>query len=95
LLLLAPGLAHALNGSHSLGTGQDKSGSRGSGMRTPPAAGDSHPPTMQATEFDCNKPANAMETMLCQDEGLIRLGNRLDKVFTQAMDKARQTAQVR
>jgi uncharacterized protein len=46
---------------------------------------------MQATEFDCNKPANAMETMLCQDEGLIRLGNRLDKVFTQAMDKARQT----
>jgi hypothetical protein len=63
------GLAHALNGSHSLGTGQDRSGSRGNIMRTPPAAVTPPIATMQATEFDCNKPANAMETMLCQDEG--------------------------
>ncbi len=93
LLLLAPGLAHALNGAHSLGTGQDRSGGRGniSSTRMPPAAVTPPIATIAATEFDCNKPANPMETMLCQDEGLIRLGNRLDKVYTQAMDKARQT----
>lgn len=86
LLLLASGLAHAQSGAHALGTGPDKgSGRNGSLPAQPPAV-----QTMQATDFDCNKPGNAMETMLCQDEGLIRLGNRLDKVFTQAMDKARQ-----
>jgi uncharacterized protein len=93
MLLLAPGLAHALNGSHSLGTGQDKArGGNSSGMRqaVPPVLPPI--PTVQATDFDCNKPANAMETMLCQDEGLIRLGNRLDKVYTQSMDKARQAS---
>jgi len=91
LLLLVSGQAHALNGSHSLGTGSDKNGGRG-GLRQPVVPALPPTPTMQATEFDCNKPANAMETMLCQDEGLIRLGNRLDKVFTQAMDKARQNS---
>jgi hypothetical protein len=91
LLLLVSSQAHALNGSHSLGTGPDKSGGRG-GLRQPVPPALPPTPTMQATEFDCNKPTNAMETMLCQDEGLIRLGNRLDKVFTQAMDKARQNS---
>ncbi|MBV8680980.1 MAG: hypothetical protein JO338_11100 [Aquitalea sp.] len=91
-LLLAPALADAQNGMHTLGGGQDKS-SHGSiipGTRPAVAAPPPVGPTIPATEFDCNKPANAMETMLCQDEGLVRLGNRLDKVFTQAMDKARQ-----
>jgi hypothetical protein len=92
LLLLAPGLAHALNGSHSLGTGSDRGkGGGNSGLRQSVPPAQPPVPTVQATDFDCNKPANAMETMLCQDEGLIRLGNRLDKVYTQAMDKARQT----
>jgi len=33
-----------------------------------------------------------MANMICQDDGLSRLDNRLQKVFTQAMDKAGQQA---
>lgn len=48
------------------------------------------PPWVQATPFDCNKPANTIETMVCQDDGLTRLDNRLEKVFAQAQQAAEE-----
>lgn len=44
-----------------------------------------------ATDFHCDQPANAVESMMCQDDGLTRLDNRLEKFYAQALAKADQT----
>lgn len=70
----------------------DKGGSarQDKGARTVAETPANLPDIQVATDFDCNKPANSMEAMVCQDDGLSRLDIRLEKVFSQAIDMAEQ-----
>ncbi|MDF0604408.1 MliC family protein [Neisseriaceae bacterium TC5R-5] len=48
-----------------------------------------------ATDFDCDRPREQVETMVCQNSSLMQLDNRLQKVYLQAMalaDASRPTA---
>ncbi|OWY38012.1 hypothetical protein CEK28_13850 [Xenophilus sp. AP218F] len=76
LLMLLPALALAAKGGHS------NFGGRASDA--PPK----NPPAAQATDFNCDQPANTVESMVCQDDGLTRLDNRLEKVYALAQGQA-------
>ncbi len=89
LLLLTPLWAMAQNNAHALG-GPQREGKTGHQWDPQPQPEPSLP-AVPATEFDCANPANPMESMICQDEGLTRLDNRLKKVYAQAQDKAHQS----
>ncbi|UGA39956.1 lysozyme inhibitor LprI family protein [Chromobacterium haemolyticum] len=41
-------------------------------------------------DFNCDKPGNPVEAMVCQDESLTRQDNRLEKVYAQALEQAQQ-----
>ncbi|MEO9385558.1 MliC family protein [Chromobacterium phragmitis] len=75
LLLFAPALALAGKSDHP----------RPGGEGAPLAA---LPPV--ATDFRCDQP-DMVESMVCQDDGLTRLDNRLEKVYAQALSQAEQS----
>jgi len=81
LFLLLPTLALAAKNGHARAGGE--------GMPPPPAAAPVQPPV--ATDFHCDQPANMVESMVCQDDGLTRLDNRLEKVYAQALSQAEQS----
>ncbi|KJH66173.1 hypothetical protein B0T37_19170 [Chromobacterium violaceum] len=81
MFLLLPALALAnKNGPASRAGGEGN---------PPPAAAAVLPPV--ATDFHCDQPANMVESMVCQDDGLTRLDNRLEKVYSQALSQAEQS----
>lgn len=80
LFLLLPTLALAAKSGHA----------RAGGEGVPPAAPAAVLPPV-ATDFHCDQPANMVESMVCQDDGLTRLDNRLEKVYAQALSQAEQS----
>ncbi|KUM02305.1 MliC family protein [Chromobacterium subtsugae] len=87
LLLLLPALALAGKNDrpHAAGSGHAAADA------VKPAEENSDAPPPVATDFHCDKPANMVESMVCQDDGLTRLDNRLEKVYAQAMGQAEQS----
>ncbi|AUH53208.1 hypothetical protein CXB49_21650 [Chromobacterium sp. ATCC 53434] len=83
LLLLLPALATAAKADHGHSAGGPGRPSQADESAATPA-----PPP--ATDFNCDQPANTIEGMVCQDESLSRLDNRLEKVYAQAMGQAEQ-----
>ncbi|POZ63613.1 MliC family protein [Chromobacterium alticapitis] len=80
LLCLLPALALAAKNDRPHGGGPDR-------PAVEPAKADA---PQVATDFHCEQPANAVESMVCQDDGLTRLDNRLEKVWAQALAKSEQ-----
>ncbi|MBX9296678.1 MliC family protein [Chromobacterium piscinae] len=81
LFLLLPTLALAAKSGHARAGGE--------GVPPAPPAAAVLPPV--ATDFHCDQPANMVESMVCQDDGLTRLDNRLEKVYAQALSQAEQS----
>ncbi|UTH76058.1 MliC family protein [Chromobacterium sp. IIBBL 290-4] len=86
LLFALPVLAFASKNDHLHANGSSRpSADAAKSVDEAPAA---LPPV--ATDFHCDQPANQVESMVCQDDGLTRLDNRLEKVYAQALAKAEQ-----
>ena len=86
LLLLLPALALAGKNDRPHAAGSNHAAADAA----KPAEENSDAPPPVATDFHCDKPANMVESMVCQDDGLTRLDNRLEKVYAQAMGQAEQ-----
>ncbi|QEL57086.1 MliC family protein [Chromobacterium paludis] len=82
-LLLLPALALASQNDRPHAGGAERPA-----VQTAKSPADTQP---VATDFHCEQPANAVESMVCQDEGLTRLDNRLEKAWSQALNKAEQS----
>ncbi|MBN3004863.1 uncharacterized protein HNO92_000821 [Chromobacterium alkanivorans] len=84
LIILCPALALAAGKGGSEG-GHGRAAESGKAVEE---AAEANAPA--ATDFNCDKPGNPVEAMVCQDDSLTRQDNRLEKVYAQALEQAQQ-----
>ncbi|MCD5360755.1 MliC family protein [Chromobacterium aquaticum] len=87
LIILCPALALAA-GRNDHGRGDGGHGRVADGGKPAEEATEAGAPV--ATDFNCDKPGNPVEAMVCQDDSLTRQDNRLEKVYAQALELAQQ-----